>query len=84
MKREITKKEAENKIKDFFSSSDFSPIGLKKIIKLANKYGIRLKEKRRLFCKSCLSPLRGKVRISKTHKTVLCSSCRKTNKFRIS
>ena len=84
MKKELSKKEAERKINEFFSSSDFSSQETKKIIRLANKHRIRLKENRRLFCKSCLSPLRGKVRISKTHKTVLCSSCRKTNKFRIS
>ena len=84
MKLRLTKKQAEEKIEDFFKKYSFKSEDLKKIKRLAMKYKIKLKDKRKKFCKKCLSQLRGKIRISKTHKTIICQSCRYGNKFKLS
>ena len=66
MKRTISKSEAKKQIEDFFENvEDKSSKDVKKIKRLAMKYKIPLKEKRKLFCKKCLSPYSGdeKIRI---------------------
>ncbi len=82
MKSSLSKSEAENKIKEFFEKSLFTPKEIKKIKRLAMKFKIKLREHRKKFCKSCLSLLKGKTRISKTHKTIFCQNCGYKNKFR--
>ena len=49
MKTPLNKKQAIEKIDSFFKNSNFSPEELKKIKRLAMKYKIKLKEKRKLF-----------------------------------
>lgn len=83
MKKEMNKTEAKAKIEKFFSNQDFSPEQLRKIKNLAMKFNIKLGDKRKLFCKKCLSPLAGRLTITKTHKTVECSECKFRNKLRI-
>jgi len=83
MKTKLSKTEAKQKIDDFFKKKSFSPEETKKIKRLAMKYNIKLSQHRKKFCKSCLSPLKGKTRITKTHKTIECSICSHKNKFRI-
>jgi RNase P subunit RPR2 len=83
MNTKLSKTEAQNKISSFFEKSDFSPEQLKKIKRLAMKFNIKLGEKRKLFCKSCLHPLAGKIQISKTHKVIECKYCGYKNKIRI-
>jgi len=83
MRKLNSKTEAAKEIDEFFLSNDFSSLKLRKIIRLAMKYKIRLGRYRKLFCKSCLSQLKGKTRISKTHKAITCQSCKYTNKFKM-
>lgn len=83
MKSDLSKYQAEDKIESFFKKDSFTPKELKKIKRLAMKYKIKLKDKRKRFCKKCLSQLKGKTRISKTHKTIICQVCNYGNKFKI-
>jgi RNase P subunit RPR2 len=83
MKRKISKTEAKEKISSLFSKKSFSPEELKKIKRLAMKYRISLREHRKKFCKKCFTKLKGKIRVSKTHKTTICVSCGYKNKLRI-
>jgi RNase P subunit RPR2 len=83
MKTKLSKQEAKEKIEVFFKQPSFTQKELKKIRRLAMKFKIPLREKRRKFCKSCLRQLKGKTRVSSTHKTVTCSHCNYENKFRI-
>jgi len=84
MKTPLNKKQAIEKIDSFFKNSNFSPEELKKIKRLAMKYKIKLKEKRKLFCKKCLNALKGKTRINKKFKSVICKFCNYKNKFKLS
>ncbi len=79
----ISKSEANEKINSFFKKESFSKDEMRKIKRLAMKYKIKLGFYRKKFCKSCLSQLKGKTRISKTHKTVVCKNCNYKNKFKI-
>lgn len=84
MKAKLSKSEAEKKIAEFFQKSIFAKEEVKKIRRLAMKYKIKLGKNRQKFCKSCLSQLKGKTRISRTHKTVECEVCGYRNKFMLS
>ncbi len=84
MKFSLTKKEAEEKINLFFKKEFFSSEEARKIKRLAMKYKIKLGGYRKKFCKSCLSQLKGKTRISKTHKTIICEKCSYKNRFKLS
>ncbi|MBU0466858.1 MAG: hypothetical protein KJ718_02320 [Nanoarchaeota archaeon] len=83
MKTRLSKTEAREKIEEFFKREDFTSEEIKKMKRMAMKFNIRLDGKRKLFCKKCLSRLRGKTRVSKTHKTVECGICGERNKFKI-
>ncbi len=83
MKTRLTKQEAQEKIEEFFKKESFTKEDVKKIRRLAMKFNIKLGKLRQNFCKKCLSQLKGKIRISKTHKTIECINCRYRNKFRI-
>ncbi len=84
MKKTLSKQEVQNRIDEIFKKLYFTPKELKKIKRLAMKYKIKLKDKRKRFCKKCLSQLKGKTRISKTHKTIVCQICNYRNKFKLS
>jgi len=86
MKREsrtMSKIEVKKYIDSFFSRPVFKADEMKKIKRLAMKYNIKLGSYRKCFCKSCLSQLKGKIRINKTHKAVFCEKCGQKNKLRI-
>ncbi|MCU0642216.1 MAG: hypothetical protein MUF61_01385 [archaeon] len=83
MKKEMDKTEAKERIERFFQRDDFKPDELKKVIRIAMKFKIKLGSKRKLFCKKCLNKLAGRLSISKTHKTIECASCGFRNKVRI-
>jgi RNase P subunit RPR2 len=83
MRRLISRKEASEKIDHFFKQIEFSREEMKKIKRLAMKYKIQLGEHRKLFCKGCLSQLKGEVRISAKHKTIECQICGFKNKQRM-
>ena len=81
MKTELTKKKAEEKIKKFFRKIDNKkPEEIKKIKRLAMHYNIKLKEKRKKFCKKCFSTRLRVKSIRKGIKTVECEKC--SSKFR--
>lgn len=81
--RNLSRTKAKERIDEFFQCSSFSADEVKKIKRLVMKYNIKLGSYRRLFCKKCLSELRGKIRIKKTHKMVICEKCKYGNKFRL-
>tara|TARA_Y100000310_G_scaffold345208_1_gene462671 strand:- start:208 stop:459 length:252 start_codon:yes stop_codon:yes gene_type:complete len=83
MKTTLSKKEAQEKITDFFKSKDFTAKEMKKIRRLAMKHQIKLGPLRKKFCKKCLNPLKGKTKITKTHKMIECKKCNHKAKFRI-
>jgi len=75
MKTTLTHKEANEKIDSFFKRENFELNELRKIKKLGMAFNICLGEKRKLFCKKCLSKLNGRTRVSKVYKTIVCESC---------
>lgn len=83
MKQKISKKEAKEKIDEFFKRNDFSPDDVRKIKRIAMKHNIKLGEYRKRFCKKCLSKLEGRTRITKNYKSVECEVCRHLNKFKL-
>ncbi len=83
MKKNLSKREAQDKINEFFKKEYFGSKEVRKIKRLAMKHNIKLGKFRTKFCKKCLSQLKGKTRISKTHKTIICQSCGYKNKFKI-
>ena len=83
MKISLSKTQAKDKIDAFFERKSFTKEEMKKIKRLAMKFKIRLKGKRRLFCKRCLSQLTGKIKVNKTHKTIECYNCKFKNKIKL-
>ncbi len=83
MKKTLSRLEAEEEIRFFFNKNSFSSDDVKKIKRLAMKYKIKLKKYRKLFCKKCLSQLRGKTRTAKNYKTIGCEKCDHKNRFKI-
>lgn len=83
MKTNLNKTEAKDKIEKFFEKEKFTAEEMRKIKRIAMKFKIRLKEKRKRFCKKCLSQLNGKIRISKEYKIIECEKCSFRNKFKI-
>ena len=78
------KKEAEKGINEFFSDiKNKRAKDIKKMKKLAMHYKIKLKDKRKVFCKYCYGVLKGKIRIRNKMKSVVCFNCRKINRWRI-
>lgn len=83
MNPKISKAEAFEKINNFFKKDGFSPNEIKKIKRLAMKFKIKLLPYKNKFCKSCLFPLKGRIRITRANKTIECSHCNHRNKFRL-
>ncbi len=86
MNFKISKKEAEQKINEFFKGvKNKSPNEIKKIKRLAANKKILLKEKRKLFCKKCLNPYSGneKIRIKNNLKSVECLNCGNISRWKI-
>lgn len=85
MKKTLSKKEAKEKIEKFFLDiKNKSPEEIKKIKRIAMKYNILLKEKRKLFCKKCLEPYKTqKIRIKKGVKKITCENCGYITRWKI-
>ena len=86
MKIKISKTETQNKIEEFFSNiKNKSSNEIKKIKRLSMNKKISLKEKRKLFCKKCLTPYLGneKIRIKNNHKIIECKNCGFLNRIKI-
>jgi RNase P subunit RPR2 len=75
--KKSSKKEAKEDISNFFidiKNKDSKQI--KKIKKLAMSHNISLKDKRKTFCKKCLTPYKKpKIRIRNKIKRVTCENC---------
>ncbi len=80
----LNKKQAEKKTDEFFREiKNKTPEEIGKIKKLAMHYNIKLKDKRKKFCKYCYSP-KLKVRgIKKRVKTLECENCRRLMRWKI-
>ena len=81
MKRE-NKKEAVSKIEDFFKEKHDKE-QVRKIKKLAMSHQIKLREKRKLFCKKCYSMNLKVLRIKNGRKTVRCEDCSSEMRWKI-
>jgi len=80
--KKLGKKEAQEIVQKFFENERLDPAAVKKIKTLAMAHRIRLKEYRKRFCKKCYADLTlGRVRISKTHKQVICGVCGSVNRW---
>lgn len=83
MNLKLSKREAEQKIHEFFKKDSFNREELMKIRRLAMKLKIKLGEYRRKYCKKCLFPLKGKIRLNKGYKTIQCKYCGFINRMRV-
>jgi len=83
MKTKLSRREALEKIEEFFKRGEYDAKDVKKIKRLAMKFKIRLVDKRKKFCKKCLSKLREKTRVGRVYKSVECEACGFLNKFRM-
>ena len=82
--KEISKKEAQKIIEDYFSGNEIDSEKTRKIKKLAMANRVRLGEHRKRFCKKCYSDLKlGKIRINKIYKQVTCLKCGLVNGWKI-
>ena len=77
MPKKISKRDAKNQIVEFFSNIEGkTPKEVKKIKKLAMGFNLPLREKRKSFCKKCLSPYKiPKIRIKNKIKSITCREC---------
>jgi RNase P subunit RPR2 len=83
--KKTSRTEARKKIDDFFARDTLDKKGVRKIKRLAMQFNLRMGKSRMRFCKKCYSDLKtGKVRITKTHKTIICPECETENKIKIS
>lgn len=83
MKKELSKTQANEKIDSVLKRESFSSEEVRKTKRLAMSYNIKLRERRKKFCKYCLAQLRGKLRLTKTYKTIECEFCGKKNKSKL-
>jgi len=85
MNIKISKQEAEKEIDEFFKNiKGKSSAGVKKIKRLAMNKSIKLGERKKLFCKKCLTPYNNpKIRIKKGIKLVICENCNSISKWNI-
>lgn len=72
----LTKKEAEDEIKEFFKNiKNKQPNEIKKIKRLAMKHNIKLGKLRKRFCKKCYSMDLKVKKVKNKVKTVECRNC---------
>ena len=85
MKKQLSKTEAEKQIEEFFSNlNDKTPKDVKKIKRLAMSYNIKLREKRKLFCKKCFSPHSNSgITVKEGFVTITCGKCNYKNRWKI-
>jgi len=82
--KEISKKEAQRIIEDYFLQDKIDPNLTKKIKTLAMAHRIRLGDRRKRFCKKCFNDLGfGKVRVSKDYKQITCLKCGIVNRWKL-
>jgi RNase P subunit RPR2 len=84
--KDLSKKEVEKKIKEFFEDlGNKTSEDVKKIKKLSMSLNIRLNELRKNFCKKCYAPhivgVTCEVRIKGKKKSVKCHLCGTRNRW---
>ncbi len=82
MKKKLTRKEAEEKIRKFFADKHNAK-EVRKIKRLAMAYNIKLRGLRKLFCQKCYSMDLKMRRIKNKIRTVECSNCRNLIRIRL-
>ncbi len=82
----LSKTEAREQIKDFFTNlKDKNPKQVKKMKRLAMGHNLQLRELKKRFCKKCLTPYKNpKIRIKNKIKSVICKECGYVNRWKIS
>lgn len=84
MKTKLTKKQAEEKIEEFFFDlKNKKPEEIMKIKRLAMKHNIKLGKERKKFCQKCFSIKLEVKSVKKGMKTVKCKNCGKTIRWKI-
>ncbi|MEX0920853.1 MAG: hypothetical protein WDZ62_01180 [Candidatus Pacearchaeota archaeon] len=86
MVKKFSKKETLKEIDGFFNNiKNKTPKEVKKIKKLAMSFNIKLKDKKKKFCKKCLEPYSGleKVRLNKGIKSITCKNCNYISRWKI-
>lgn len=81
----MSKTEVSEEIDNFFKHiKDKTSDDVIKIKKLAMKYNIKLGDKRKLFCKKCLSPHgNSSINIKNDFLNILCKKCGYKNKWKL-
>ncbi len=83
----LSKKEVEEKIKEFFKNiKNKNSNEIKKIKKLAMSKNIKLGKLKQKFCKKCYSLFDSKnseIRIKKGFKVVKCKMCGKLSRYKL-
>lgn len=87
MKKKLTKQEANEMVRKFFSNlQNKNPEQIKKIKRLAMHYNIKLGRLRRKFCKRCYSVFNAKnaeIRIENGKERIRCLNCGYVGRWKI-
>ncbi len=87
MGRKLSKKESLEEIEAFFSNpTKKTSQEVQKMLKTATAHNIKLKEKRKLFCKKCFTIFNARnseIRIKKEMKRVKCLVCNAAQRWKI-
>lgn len=85
MKKLLSKTEAKKQIDDFFKHlHDKKAVDVKKIKKLAMAYNVKLGDRRKLFCKKCLSPfVEPSIKIKNGFINIICEHCEHKNRWKL-
>jgi len=82
--QKLTKKEAEDEIKEFFKNiKNKQPSEVKKIKRLAMKHNIKLGRLRKKFCKKCYSTDLKVKKVKQGRKTVECRNCGSISRWKL-
>lgn len=75
--KKLSKNEAKKNIEEFFRGiENKSPQEIKQVKKLAMRHNIKLKEKRKKFCKKCFSSYKEpSIRVKKGVISITCENC---------
>jgi RNase P subunit RPR2 len=81
----LSKNEVKKSIEEFFRGiENKSPQEIKQVKKLAMRHNIKLKEKRKKFCKKCFFPYRKpNIRVKKDVISVTCENCEYITRWKI-
>ena len=85
MSKKISKVQAKEEINQFFSNlKSKTPKDVKKLRKLAMKHNIKLGDKKKLFCKKCLTPhVNLSISLKKGFVNIICGNCKYVSKWKI-